>query len=47
MRDEKGMLDTQIEKELGLRQGVVARLGKKGVFEEVGGPRSVGEGALD
>ena len=35
MRDEKGMADTEIEKTLGLKNGVVARLGRKGTVGDV------------
>ena len=31
LRDEKNVPATEIEKQLGLKQGVVARLGKRGV----------------
>jgi hypothetical protein len=34
MRDEKHMTDTDIEQKLGLANGVVKRLGKKGVVAE-------------
>jgi len=34
MRDEKHITDTDIEQKLGLANGVVKRLGKKGVVEE-------------
>ena len=45
MRDEKHMSATVIEKELGLKKGVVARLGPKGVVGEAGG--SSGADRLD
>ena len=35
MRDEKGMADLEIEKKLGLKSGVVARLGRKGTVGDV------------
>ncbi|MCJ1387888.1 hypothetical protein MMC18_000731 [Xylographa bjoerkii] len=35
MRDEKGMTDTEIEKRLGLKNGVIARLGRKGTVGDV------------
>ena len=35
MRDEKGMTNTAIEKTLGLKNGVVARLGRKGTVGDV------------
>ena len=35
MRDEKGMGGEEIEKKLGLAQGVVGRLGPRGVVEDV------------
>lgn len=46
MRDEQGKTNDQIERELGLQRGVAAKLGKKGIFADIGA-RSVGEGALD
>ena len=33
LRDEKGVPAQEIEKQLGLRNGVVARLGRKGVVK--------------
>ena len=36
MRDEKHMAEADIEQKLGLEDGVVKRLGKKGVVAEVG-----------
>ena len=36
MRDEKHMAEADIEQKLGLEDGVVKRLGRKGVVAEVG-----------
>ena len=47
MRDQKGMTNAQIEQELGLKKGIAAKLGKRGIVMDVGGNRSVGEGALE
>ena len=47
MRDKHGMSNAQIEEELGLKKGVAAQLGKRGVVEDIGGNRSVGEGPLE
>ena len=47
MRDNNGMSNAQIEQELGLKKGIAGQLGKRGVVEDIGGNRSVGEGALE
>ena len=37
LRDERGVEDAEIERRLGLKEGVVKRLGGRGVVGEVGG----------
>ena len=36
LRDEKGMGEDEIERTLGLKKGLVGRLGRRGVVESVG-----------
>lgn len=44
MRDEKNIGDGEIEKSLGLKKGIVARLGPKGIVGEASGSHEAGRG---
>ena len=43
LRDDKGLKDEEIERNLGLQKGVAARLGRKGVVSNIPGGGFVGE----
>ncbi|KAL9117091.1 MAG: hypothetical protein Q9187_006376 [Circinaria calcarea] len=43
LRDERGVDEAEIERRLGLKEGVVKRLGGKGVVGDVGGGGGLGE----